>query len=110
MATMRGLNFAAYQCEDYLESPCATEGYYEAQSYQWIVLPRDRAEEIRDASDGTPLGFLRIGSPGVDGVSFGYRKGEQGIWSHDPILNEFRKLANDFPEFLQHWKAGHIQY
>jgi hypothetical protein len=104
------IDFAAYQCGDYLESPYSRSGYYEAASYQWVVVPKERAEEIRDMLDNKSLGFLRIGSPGVDNVSFGYRKGEEGIWYHDPIGNEFGKLANDFPEFMQLWKDGHITY
>jgi hypothetical protein len=103
-------DFTAYRCGDYLESPYAREGYYSAPDQWWVVLPKEQAVEICDISDNSPLGFLKIGCPGIDGVSFGYRRDEEGIWSYDPILNEFLKIANDFPEFLQLYKDGHLQW
>jgi len=105
-----GPDFTAYRCGDYLESPCARDGYYSAEDQWWVVVPKAKAEEICNVGDKTPLGFLKIGSPGVDGVSFGYRSGEDGIWSHEPILNEYRKIANDFPEFLHLYKQRHLQW
>ena len=105
-----GPDFSAYRCGDYLESPSARDGYYSTENHWWVVIPREKVEEIVDVSDKIPLGFLKIGSPGVDGISFGYRRGEEGIWSHAPILNEYQKIANDFPEFLQLFKDKHLKW
>lgn len=101
-------DFASYQCGDYLESPLGRTGYYSKEAYLWVVVPKEQAEELKDLLTGLPLGFLKIGSSGVDGESFGYKRGEVGIWAHDPILNEFHKIANDLSEFLDLYRSGNL--
>ena len=105
-----GPDFSAYSCGDYLESPYGRTGYYDNEAFQWVVVPKDQVEEIIDSLSGLPLGFLKIGSPGVDGISYGYKQGETGIWAHAPILNEFAKIANDFPEFLDLYKRQLLRW
>lgn len=91
--------FKRYACDEFL-NPAYGEGLFDEQAQQWLLRPPNRAYERDD--------FLVIGSPGVDGIEWGFRKGERGIWSYEPIGQEFRFLAPSLAEFLEGWQSGTI--
>jgi len=64
-----------YECTDYFESALAMHGYWDERSQIWVIEPIERVEERTDCK------FLQIGRPGVDGIGFGYRLGQSGIWA-----------------------------
>ena len=92
-----------YQCEDYFASAFATTGFWDEPSQLWVIEPADRVEEDREEQ------FLQVGSPGVDGISFGYRKGMPGFWAFRQVVDrEFQYLVPTIQEFLTAWFAGRI--
>ncbi len=103
-------DFTAYQCNDYLNSDYAINGYYSKQDEWQVVLPKSEAKEIFNEDEGELIGFLKVGSPGVDGISFGYRRDESGIWSHEPYEGNFRRIANDFNEFIQLFQSRLLKW
>ena len=92
-----------YPCEDYLSSPLATDGYWDEPGQLWLIEPCDRVEEE------AAVEFLQVGRPGVDGIGFGYRKGQPGFWAmHRMEGKRFQHLAPDILAFLDGWFAGRI--
>lgn len=103
-------DFTAYQCNDYLESTYAINGYYSKEDEWKVVIPKSETKELFDDDEGIPIGFLKFGSPGVDGISFGYRRNETGIWSHEPYNGDFRRIANDFDEFIRLYQSRLLKW
>jgi hypothetical protein len=101
------VNLSDYACADYFESEYARTGHWSEDEQVWLIVPATEIEELRDF-DGQPLNFLRVGRPGVDGVSFGYRKGQKGFWAYLPIESEFQYLAATIREFLTGWSSRTI--
>jgi hypothetical protein len=91
-----------YDCSDYFRSPLAHEGWWDDDSQYWYIEPAERVQED-SARD-----FLVIGGPGVDGIKWGYRKGERGIWAHHPIDDEFVLLAESAAELRDGYRSGRI--
>jgi hypothetical protein len=92
----------AFNCGDYFASDLADRGYYDRESQYQHVWPRDRIYEDDQRE------FLVIGSPGCDGIEWGYRWGMAGIWAWYPIEAEFRRMASDVHGLLDGWLAGTI--
>ena len=67
-----------YPCADYFDSNLALEGYWDETNQILCILPVTEAHELTDYK-GQPLNFLRVGRPGIDGISFGYPKNSQGF-------------------------------
>ena len=88
-----------YETAEYFTSSFR-EGVYDQNSQWWII---HRQEELYEHHD-----FLVVGSPGVDMIEFGYRKGEYGIWMYEPIGEEFRYLAPSLAVLLEGWDTGAI--
>lgn len=95
----RWRNFA---CNDYSNSRLATAGYWDESGQCWYIWPAERVCE------DTERQFLIIGSAGVDGIDWGYRKGELGVWAWYPIDGEFVMLAPTADALLQGWLSGAI--
>lgn len=92
-----------YPCEDYFVSPLAAQGYWSEPGAIWYIEPRERVEEDKEAQ------FLQVGSPGVDSIGFGYRKGVTGFWAlHRMEGGRFQYLAPSVLQFLDGWLAGTI--
>jgi hypothetical protein len=70
--------FKDYPCSDYFDSSLAVN--WDERGQILCILPATEIEELIDYN-GQPLNFLRVGRPGVDGISFGYRKNELGFWA-----------------------------
>jgi hypothetical protein len=94
-----------YNCDDFFASPLAESGYQGEQGqldrYRYI-WSADRVYEDTERS------FLVIGRAGVDGIVWGYRRGESGLWALYPIGEEFVWLAPTAGELLQGWISGKI--
>ena len=97
--------FKDYPCSDYFDSSLALNGYWDERGQIWCILPAAEIEELID-HNGQPLNFLHVGRPGIDGISFGYRKNEMGFWAYHPIVGEFEYLADTILDFLNNWIAG----
>ena len=101
-----------YDCGDYFSSALADHGYWDEAGQYWYIWPADRVYEDVD------LQFLRIGSAGVDGIDWGYRRGHSGLWAYPnhnipmgperPVDGEFVWLAPTAQALLQVWLTGAI--
>jgi hypothetical protein len=92
----------AYECSDYFSSPLAQTGWFDVDGQYWYVEPVERL--VEDAE----LHFLVIGGPGVDGIRWGYRRGERGVWAFFPIEAEFRLLAPSVADLVEGYGSGRI--
>ena len=99
--------FRDYPCSDYFDSNLALEGYWDEPNQILCILPATEVAELADYK-GQPLNFLCVGRPGVDGISFGYRKSLSGIWAYYPILEEYQYLSATIFDFLNGWVDGKI--
>jgi hypothetical protein len=95
------LRWHDYHCGEYFTSMLGQQGYQDELAQYWYFWPADRVYEDTD------LQFLVIGGPGVDGINWGYRRGQLGLWAY-PIDGEFAWLAPTAEALLQGWLAGTI--
>jgi hypothetical protein len=91
-----------YGCFDYFASPFAEQGYYDEAGQYWYIVP---ADEVYEDSERP---FLVIGGPGVDGINWGYRAGQTGLWAYYPLDQEFVWLAPTAKALLEGWRSGAI--
>jgi hypothetical protein len=91
-----------FKCADYFSSALADRGYWHEPGQYWYIWPAERIYEDDE------LQFLVIGSAGVDGIDWGYRRGHLGLWAWYPIDAEFVALAPTAEALLQGWLAGAI--
>jgi hypothetical protein len=102
--------FRDYPCEDYFASGFDKTGFHHPTEQYWFVDKVEDIEELYDEEeDDAPLDFLSIGGPGVDGIRWGYRKNEPGIWAWHPIDGDFDRLADTVQDLLRRWDAGEVQ-
>jgi hypothetical protein len=80
----------------------AETGHWDEPGQCWYFWPADRVVE------DTALQFLIVGSPYVDGIDWGYRKGQRGLWAYYPIDAEFVLLAATFEELVERWFSGEL--
>lgn len=76
--------YAAYKCGDYFQSTWSQDGYFDNVSHTVVIAPSSEAYELEK------FGFFAVGR---DGVNFGYRKNHFGLWAFDPIVNNFKFMA-----------------
>jgi hypothetical protein len=77
-------------------------GYYSESEHSWLVRPREEWE-VHDGGS-----WLGIGGPGVDGISWALRKGEEGVFAHYPIEKRFEWKAKDVESLIAGWIQGQI--
>lgn len=94
--------YRGYRCEDYYASPWSEKGYWDEEAQLELIVPADQVEEIPGHA------FLAIGRPGVDGISFGYRKGHAGVWAFYPTEETFVLIAATTEELVQKWRTDRI--
>jgi hypothetical protein len=92
-----------FNCADYFNSPLAEHGYWDESGEYWYIWPAERVYE------DTELQFLVIGSPGIDGIDWGYRRGHSGLWAWYAIDAEFIALTPTAEALLQGWLSGAIE-
>lgn len=90
-----------YHCGDYFSSALSEHGHWDEPGQYWYIWPAERCYE------DTGRQFLVIGSAGVDGIDWGYRLGQSGLWAY-PIDGEFVWLAPTAQALLQGWLTGAI--
>jgi len=93
-------NLRDFHCDDYFASEWAKDGYWDASSQLMLVVPA-RQRELR--SD-----FLVIGRPGVDGIEFGYRREQRGIWAYYPIERRFVAVAKTTADLIDGYVSCRI--
>lgn len=78
------------------------DGLWDELAQLWVLEPLFRVAELRDVA------FLQVGRPGADGIVFGYRSGEDGLWAYYPVEERFQFLAPSLDEFVNGWSARTI--
>jgi hypothetical protein len=91
-----------YCCLDYFQSELSEYGHWDDGAELWLILPAGQIEVQ------PTLEFLAVGRPGVDGITFGYRKGHKGFWAYHPFDEEYQFLAPSIQEFVREWETGGI--
>jgi hypothetical protein len=91
-----------YHCSDYFASALAAQGYWDEPGQYWYIEPVERIYEDPERT------FLLIGGPGVDGIEWGYRRFESGVWAYYPMDGEFVWLAATAEALLQGWLSGTV--
>ena len=92
-----------YSCADYLDGPYADTGFFDRRGQFELITPVEESEEKLGSS------FLAIGRAGVDGIEFGYREGQQGVWAYYPIDDQFSLLAPNVMHLVEGWSSGEIK-
>jgi hypothetical protein len=101
LRSSRPARWRSYHCDDYFASTLAEFGSWDDASQLWLVWPADRVYERPDEQ------FLVIGTAGVNGIHWGYRGGQRGLWAY-PIDGEFVWKASSAAELVQGWLSGTI--
>ncbi len=78
-------------------------GYYSESTQYWLIRPK--AEWELHEEDG---GWLAIGGPGTDGISWALKKDQEGIFAFYPIEGEFVWKAKDVTSLVSGWNDGRI--
>ena len=104
LRTARPDDFAwnSFLCGDYLASEWADRGCWDDSSQTMLIVPAWKIT-IRD-----DLGLLAVGGPGVDGIEWGYRRGERGVWAYYPIDREFIFMAATAVDLVERWLSGEL--
>jgi hypothetical protein len=92
----------AYPCEDYFREGWWGPGHFDEQSQTAVISP---VSEVREAAEHE---FLAVGRAGSDGIEFGYRKGQPGLWAFDPMEEEFKLMAATVGELVEGWCSGRL--
>jgi hypothetical protein len=82
-----------FPCDDYIDSEWAEHGCW-ADPYTRVIVPASGVSVRED------LEFLVVGGPGVDGVLWGYRRANPGIWEYQPIDGEFILMADTLEDLI----------
>ncbi|MFO0891695.1 MAG: hypothetical protein U0790_21440, partial [Isosphaeraceae bacterium] len=91
-----------FPCADYLASEWSGRGFWCENSQYMVIVPAWEAKVLDD------IGLFVVGGPGVDGIPWGYRRGEPGLWSYSLIDNEFTYLAPTVAGLIEMWRAGEL--
>lgn len=94
--------FTDYDCRDYFDSDKFTHGHYDQHAHCWTF---HAAADVREHPE---VRFLAIGGPGCDGIEWGYRKGQSGLWAFYPIEHRFELLAPTLAELFDGWYSQRI--
>jgi hypothetical protein len=92
----------AYPCDDYFHGGRSEGGFYDEQSQLLGIVPL--AEAYEDVSHK----FFAVGRSGCDGIDFGYRKDQSGLWAFYPIEQEFKFLAATVTQLVEEWRSGRL--
>jgi hypothetical protein len=78
-------------------------GYLSEAAQYWVLRPV--AEWVLHEEGG----WLDVGGPGVDGISWALRSGEAGVFAYYPIDAEFVWKAADAASLVSGWEGGEIK-
>lgn len=94
--------YAGYKCEDYFQGSWCIDGYFDDASQTLVIVPLNEAYEVEE------VGFFAVGRSGVDGIDFGYRRDQMGLWAFYPIDQEFKFMAESTQALVDGWRAGSL--
>ena len=94
--------FSGFSCQEYFASPRFRRGILLEWAQLQIVYPEHELRVLDDAS------FLAIGSAGADGIEFGYRADQAGLWAYYPVDQVFQWVAPSISHLIEGYESGAI--
>ena len=94
--------FREFHCAEYFGAFQFSLGVFLPEAQLQIIYPSSDLRVIEVSR------FLAIGSAGADGIEFGYRTAEKGLWAFCPQEERFEFVANSLIELVQGYRAGAI--
>jgi hypothetical protein len=91
-----------YPCDDYFGDGWAERGLFDRASQTLVIVP------LAEVYEYTENRFLAVGRSGGDGIDFGYREGQLGLWAFYPIEREFKYMAATVAELAEGWCSGRL--
>jgi hypothetical protein len=88
--------------KDFAAARVPENGYYSKAEQYWLIRPKNDWQ-IHDCDS-----WLEIGGPGVDGILWALRRGEDGVFAHYPIEGRFEWKAKDVESLIIGWLEGRI--
>lgn len=89
-----------FGCEEYFRDGWAGRGHFDEFSQTPVIVP------LAGAYEDPELRFLVVGHSGCDGIDFGYRRNEMGLWAFYPLRREFKSMALTVKELVSGWCSG----
>ncbi len=80
----------------------------------WEPPPDDSADscgclyDLAHIHEDSTHGFLAIGTSSCDGIHFGYRQRQPGLWVYYPVEDFFKNVANTVAELVVGWRNGTV--
>jgi hypothetical protein len=93
---------SGFNCEEYLASPHFRSGVFLERVQLQVVYAEHELHVVDHAR------FLAIGSAGADGIEFGYRAGEVGLWAYYPVEQDFQWVAESIGQLVEGYDCGAI--
>ncbi len=94
--------YAAYKCEDYFQGAWSQDGHFDDDSQTLLIVPLNETYEVEES------GFFAVGRSGGDGIDFGYRKNQSGLWAFYPIEENFKFMAESVQALVDGWCSGRL--
>ena len=91
-----------YHCEDYFREGWCERGHLDEASHTLVFAP------LTEAYENPEIEFFVVGTSGWDGIDFGYRRGQAGLWAYYPIEREFKFMAPTVAELVEGWCSGRL--
>lgn len=91
----------SYHCEEYFSAGWAERGHFDQFSQTPVIVP------LPEVYEDVEHRFLYVGTSGCDGIHFGYRDGQSGLWAF-PIDGEFKYMADTIADLVDGWCSGRL--
>jgi len=88
---------------EYAVARFPVSGYFSQATQYWVLRP------VTEWALHEEDGWLDVGGPGVDGISWALKRGEDGIFAYYPIGGEFVWKAAGAASLLSGWEAGTVK-
>ena len=96
------LEYRDFPCDDYFGEGWSVDGYFDEAAQLWVIAPLAEAYLDRE------IGFFAVGRSGCDGIDFGYRKDQSGLWAFYPIECKFKYMASTVAELVDGWHSSRL--
>lgn len=89
-----------YRCDEYFANGWWNPEHAESQDNDGCIRPCSWIYEVPREE------FLAIGTSGCDGIDFGYRKSERGLWAYYPGEAYCKPMAETLAELSRNFRAA----
>lgn len=100
---IKPVRWSEFLCNEYFEN-----GWWDKYRYEGIANGFSAVSDKTGIYEDSQNDFLAIGSPGIDGAMFGYRRNTPGLWVCYPGEDYFREMADTLDGLQDGWANGTI--